>query len=379
MHIKRFEADTMEEAIEQVRATLGPDALILSTRTVARARGAFGLLSRSGVEIQAAVPRAGSGERTVGRLPEAGVARALGTVEAMNDRSRPGDAGEGAELRALVEGLRFELRGLRSELGRVLAARPAAEGDRDASRLVEAGLDEIHARSLLEAAEAARSEGRPRSLESILAARLDARLAPPRSDGAGRVRILVGAPGAGKTTTLAKLAARNEEGERDVSLVSLDPFRTGARETLRAYAGLLEVPFEAISSTQAVADVARRHRDHAILVDTAGRSPGDLAHQLPLEALRAGLGEEASIELVLDATARREVARSQFARFAGLRADRLILTKLDECDSLVPIVNLLLDEGCPPVCWLGTGQRVPEDLEIAEPERFVQSVMGRAA
>lgn len=388
MHIKRFEAATMEEALEQVRRTLGPDALILSTRTIQRGRGAFGLLARSGVEVQAALPRggvSGGGDTTL---------RELATASASGEASGSGDDAlalrgavdalrrEVAALRgraSFEEELRGELRGLRSAMGRMLEGRAARDDDPGAASLLEAGLEAGHARALAEAQAASRAEGRVRSLASILRERLDARLAPPRWERARRVRVLVGAPGAGKTTTLAKLAARNEEGERDVALVSLDPFRIGAREQLRAFAGLLEVPYEETTSFSAVAEIARRHREHAILVDTAGRSPGDLDRQLPLAALREGLGEEASIELVIDATARGEVARAQLARFAALRPDRLILTRLDECDSLVPIVNLLLEESCPPVCWLGTGQRVPEDLEIAEPDRFVHGVLGRAA
>ncbi|MBY0400273.1 flagellar biosynthesis protein FlhF [Myxococcota bacterium] len=390
MHIKRFEAASMEEAIEQVRRALGPDALILSTRTITRGRGAFGLLARSGVEVQAARPRGAAEAR--------GIREDAGLTRAASDRpaSTSGGVDDAVGLRRMVESLgrevaalrgrerfeeemRGELQGIRVALGRALAASRSSGLDGPAERLVHAGLEAGHARALVEEFDAAQTEGRSQTLEAILEARLDRRLAPPRSDGAGRVRILVGAPGAGKTTTLAKLAARNEEGERDVSLVSLDPFRIGAREQLQAYAGLLEVPFEAHTTAEGVADVARRHRDRGILVDTAGRSPGDVARQLPLDALRAGLGEAASIELVVDATARGDVARAQLARFAALRPDRLILTRLDECESLAPIVNLLLEERCPPVCWMGTGQRVPEDLEIAEPGRFVRGVLGRAA
>ncbi|MFO0687153.1 MAG: flagellar biosynthesis protein FlhF [Myxococcota bacterium] len=390
MHIKRFEAATMEAALEQVRATLGPDALILSTRTIQRGRGTFGLLARSGVEVQAAVPRGGAAT-----TPASDVARSAVAVERAGRAAAIG--GEGGEAlhgaleslrrdvsalrsrEAFEEELQRELRGLRSMIARMLERTAVPAAERGAVRLAESGLESAHVRALGEAVEAARAEGRAATLESVLQERIEARLAPPRCDRTPRVRVLVGAPGAGKTTTLAKLAARNEEGERDVSLVSLDPFRIGAREQLRAFAGLLEVPYEEIASPEALADVARRHRDHAILVDTAGRSPGDVARQLPLAGLREHFGDGASIELVVDASARAEVARAQVARFASLRPDRLILTKLDECESLVPVVNLLLEPAGPPVCWLGTGQRVPEDLEIAEPAPFVRSVVGRAA
>ena len=385
MHIKRFEGETMEQALAQVRAVLGPDALILSSRTARRSRAAFGLLARSYVEVQAALPR-GAGGREAPAPNRTGIRFETGAPHS--------EAEDG--LRAIVEELRremsilrgreqfeeevrSELRGLRSAVGRVVESRPGAEVDRVVSSLSQAGLDWIHAQSLVEEWQAKRAEGGEKSLERILLDRIDARLAAPRSDGEGRIRVLVGAPGAGKTTTLAKLAGRSDEGERDVSLVSLDPFRIGAREQLRAFAGLLDSPYCELSAPGELAEIARRHPDHVIFVDTAGRSPGDSARLAALDGLRSALGREASIELVVDATSRRDVARAQLARFSALAPDRLILTKLDECESLAPLVNLLLDDRCPPLCWLGTGQRVPEDLEIAEPALFAQNVLSRAA
>ncbi len=375
----------MEEALAQVRATLGPDALILSSRTGVRGRGAFGLLARSYVEVQAATPR--------GPVARESATAHLGAV-----RFEEGDACEPGRdtLRALVDDLRrelaalrrresfeeevrSELRGLRTAVGRVAESKPGVEGERAVRSLAETGLDWIHAQSLVDEWKARQSEGAERSLEQILSARIDARLAPPRSDSEGRIRILIGAPGAGKTTTLAKLAGRSDEGEREVSLVSLDPFRIGARDQLRAFAGLLDSPYSELSAPGELAEVARRHPDHAIFVDTAGRSPGDAQRLACLVGLRSQLGREASIELVIDATSRRDVARAQLSRFAPLAPDRLILTKLDECESLAAVVNWLLDDRCPPLCWLGTGQRVPEDLEVAEPALFAQNVLSRAA
>lgn len=381
MHIKRFEAETMEEALAQVRETLGPDALILSSRTVQRGGSAFGLFSRRVVEIQAARPRA--------QEREAAAAAAGAEEGSEREGADPGLASvvdalrrELAVLRrreSFEEEVRGELRGLRAAIGQFVGSRPDAEFDRAVCSLAGAGLDWIHAQSLVEEWRGRRSEGESFSLERILCDRLAKRLVPPRADTQAAIRIVVGAPGAGKTTTLAKLAGRGDEGEREVAFVSLDAFRIGAREQLRAYAGLLDSPYCELSSADALNDVVRRHPGRALFVDTAGRSPADGSRLGPLEAIRSEIGRESTIELVVDATSRRDVARAQLARFGGLAPDRLILTRLDECDSLAPVVNLLLDDRCPPLCWLGTGQRVPEDLEIAEPAFFAQNVMSRAA
>lgn len=366
MHIKRFEAASMEEALEQVRSALGPDALILSSRTLPRGRGISGMFARPMVEVQAAVERGP-------RAPAAAVPDR--SDDAPSSQTWPAHRHQ----ERFEQELRSELAGLRAAFRSLADAVAPEAADRTAERLRRAGLERIHARRLSIGWQAEQEDGKVRSLEDFMRDRIDARLAVPRFDRSRRIRVLVGAPGAGKTTTLAKLAARSEEGERDVSFVSLDPYRIGAREQLERYAALLESPYRAIARPAEVAEVARQHPDHEILVDTAGRSPVDHGRQLPLDEVREVFGERASIEVVVDATARPEVARAQLARFASLAPDRLILTRLDECDSLAPVLNLLLDEACPPLCWLGTGQRVPEDLEIAEPERFLAELLGRAA
>lgn len=394
MHIKRFEAATLEQALARVKAELGPEALILSSRTVRPARGAFGLLSRPSVEIQAALER---GHRELGaETSDAHRDARMGSGE--REPVRPGEGGEPGDglPRELIEDLRrelarsrehsrfqeeirSELRGLRRlvEAGNRFDA--AQQRDQHAEALVRAGLDCGHALSIVGQWQDGREQGDPTPLGGWLKRRIEQTLTPPRVDRAAGPRILVGAAGVGKTTTLAKLAARNEEGERDVALVSLDGYRVGAQAQLRGYAELMETPYlEATSAAELPAIVSRFSR-HAVMIDTAGRSRNGEDRLEPLLALRRALGKRASIELVVDATARREVQRAQLDRFSALEPDRLILSRVDECESLLEVTNLLLDRETPPVCWLATGQRVPEDLIVAEPELFVRELMEEAA
>ena len=236
-----------------------------------------------------------------------------------------------------------------------------------------------HAASLTSEWRAQREEGGASRIEDLLRARIESRIAPPREERRGRVRVLIGAPGVGKTTTLAKLAARNEEGEREVALISLDHYRIGAADQLRRYADLLESPFVALSDLEGIDEVVARFRGHSVLIDTAGRGRGNDDRLAPLSPLRERLGQEVSLELVLDSTMRPEVQRAHLGRFAALQPDRIIFTKRDECDSFVPMANVILDPGCPPVCWMGTGQRVPEDLELVEAGDILRDVLGEAA
>lgn len=395
MHIKRFEAASMAEALAQVREELGPDALILSSRTIRPSQGRFGFMARERVEVQAALERG----RAEASTPAAGLSD---PVSLAPQAARPGQGTEGEALAKVVgelrrelarlrgresfeEEVRSELRGLRSALSGALGQRVRDDVDPSIERLTRRGLDWVHAESLLgECRERSGHDSEP-ALRALLRERIEARMTPPRAAAAGQIRVLVGAAGVGKTTSLAKLAARNEEGEREVALVSLDHFRIGATDQLRRYADFLDAPFCELADAASLPSVLERYRGHSVLVDTAGRDarmePGasSLAALEAAGPLRERLGARCSIDLVVDASARREVQRAHVKRFAALAPDRLILAKADECDSLVDVANLLLDEDCPPVCWMGTGQRVPEDLVEADAAVLLRDVFGQAA
>lgn len=386
MHIKRFEASTLEEALARVKAELGPEALILSTRTLKKGSRGFGLLSRSTVEVQAAL------ERPLRPVPEAS-ASTIRSFDGPDPRASGADAAglrrsidelrhELVRLRrreAIEESLRSELRGLRETLDRRRTPDPARVVDEAAESLARSGLEWRHALSIVTDWRARREQESGLTLERVLRGRIEERLAVPRAEGAEGPRILIGAAGVGKTTTLAKLAARNEEGERDVAFVSLDGYRVGAQAQLRGYAELLESPHVEAGSAAELPAILSRFPRHSVLIDTAGRARAAESRLEPLLDLRRALGKRASIELVVDASTRRDVQDAQIERFAVLEPDRLIFSRVDECGSVVEMANLLLDGRCPPVCWMATGQRVPEDLALVEPALFRRPILGEAA
>ena len=374
----------MEAALAQVRSELGPDALILSSRTIRRGRHAFGLMARTVVEVQAACERGGVARRRAstegansGRMSEEGPSNARGSAlepSVTEDLRRELAILRGRER--FEEEVRSELRGLRSAIQGALGSSVRERVDPLAESLTRGGLDWMHAVALVEEWQRRDGDEERGSLEDALCARFEDRLAVPREDEGGRVRVLVGAPGVGKTTTLAKLAARNDEGERDIALVSLDHYRIGATDQLRHYAGLLDSPFAEVACMTELQKSVDRFSGHSILIDTAGRGRRAVNELESLVPIRESLGDRASIELVVDATVRREVQQAQLARFAPLAPDRIIFTKTDECESLADVANLMLDSNCPPVCWIGNGQRVPEDLAMVEAHVLARHVLG---
>jgi len=399
MHIKRFEASSLAEAVERVKRELGPDALVLSTRSLRRDRGLFGLLSKPVVEVTAAV------DRDARRAAPGEPAAAPEEVRPSEDRADADASWKQLRLsRALVEPLEAELRSLRSELA-ALAARGGADdddrGNRDELRrllrelaaerrgtaaagpgcepLLAAGLAPRHAAALAEAARQGPPAEREAGLREELVRRLEARTAVPRPDRDAPAALFVGAPGVGKTTSLAKLAARSDQRERGVELVTTDTFRIGAEEQLRTFADLLRAPFAAAVSPEDLARRARAGGRTPLLVDTAGRGRADARALGELCRYREALGERGRVHLVVSATTKEADLRGELRRFAPLRPDSLIVTRLDESDHLGDLANVVLDGETPPLVWVGTGQRVPEDLALAEPDRIASRLLGEAA
>jgi flagellar biosynthesis protein FlhF len=177
--------------------------------------------------------------------------------------------------------------------------------------------------------------------------------------------MVVGPTGVGKTTTIAKLAAHYALNEkRKVALITLDTYRVAAVEQLRVYGNILGLAVDVALTCDDLAGLLRlRKNADLILIDTAGRSPLDEA---ALRELKKLLVRYADVEthLVLSAATREADLQMVLARFAALPVNRIIFSKLDETSQYGGIINVLRRSGIP-LSYLSTGQRVPEDLEVA--------------
>jgi flagellar biosynthesis protein FlhF len=329
MFLKRFRANNVRDALRAVRQDLGPQALVLSTEMVP-AYGWRGLMGAREVEITAAHDRELSGAR-----PEESVSR-----------HPPAESA---------------------------AQNPVAEL---AARLAATGLDEAIAVEVANAIPtSARRGASPARLRDALASRL-ADLAAPERDYA-RAEVFIGPPGGGKTTTIAKIAAQERaRGGQRLGLLAADGFRIGAVEQLRTYADILDAPFKIARTPDDLHALLEQRNRTPVLVDTAGRSPSDHAAQ---ELFRV-VGEAAGVRthLVLPASTSVSAARRILDGYAEARPTRLVLTKVDEADSLSPLVSLLHERQVP-ISYLGTGQRVPEDLNRATAQLLAASVLGESA
>jgi flagellar biosynthesis protein FlhF len=187
----------------------------------------------------------------------------------------------------------------------------------------------------------------------------------------GGITAVVGPTGAGKTTTIAKLAARwcMQHGSQDLALVSTDGYRIGAREQLLTFARILGAPMHAANSGRELAAVLDRLKSKKlILIDTAGMGPRDVRLSEQLAALKLGAAR-ARVMLALPAQGEGHALEEIVRAFARATPTACILTKVDEAASLGAVISVVLRHRLK-IAYVCDGQRVPEDLHAAHQRRI---------
>ncbi|EAR56173.1 flagellar biosynthesis protein, partial [Photobacterium sp. SKA34] len=183
----------------------------------------------------------------------------------------------------------------------------------------------------------------------------------------GGVVALLGPTGVGKTTTIAKLAARAamEFGPEQIALVTTDTYRIGAHEQLATYGRIMGCPVRVAKDAEELADILHqlRHR-RLVLLDTAGMGQRDIRLSEQLDTLMKNSGAHIRSYLVMPATSQRRVLQETIEHFRRIPLSGCVLTKLDESLSLGEIICVAIQNALP-IAYLADGQRVPEDIKIA--------------
>ena len=190
-----------------------------------------------------------------------------------------------------------------------------------------------------------------------------------------KIVALIGPTGVGKTTTLAKIAAKFvlEEGAK-VALITADTYRISAVEQLKTYSDILGLPLEIVYNPQALQEAIAKHRDkQLILLDTAGRSQYNAYQMKELSEL---LNIDADIEkhLVMSATTKTSDGLELLDNFSLCKPDRVIFTKVDETKTHGIILNILHRRKAA-LSYLTNGQSVPDDIEPASIEKLAELLL----
>ncbi len=192
----------------------------------------------------------------------------------------------------------------------------------------------------------------------------------------GGIYAFMGPAGAGKTTTIAKLAARFviKHGVNSVAVISTDNYRISAQQQLGSFARLLGIPMLCVSKKHSLDYLLNQTRDKKlVLIDTAGMSKkdGDIARQL--QTLKQ-CNAEIKRFLLIPATNQSAVISQSIDLFQAYTPYAVIITKLDEAASLGEVLSLVIENALP-VAFTTDGQRVPEDIRVAKNHHLVSKAV----
>ncbi|MBA3974782.1 MAG: hypothetical protein C0504_11270 [Candidatus Solibacter sp.] len=350
---RSYFAQTVEAAVAQARLELGDDALLVESRRIAGQEN-----GSAGYEVLFESARTGRPEAPAGALENTG-------------------------LIAEVAGLKRDLARMNALLRHLAAA--AYRGDAAfapvLARLSDLGFPPEISSRLVHQVERRLGRGcfseppSGRDIQRALAAEIESGLTVHPGVGldaaARKAVVLVGPPGSGKTTTLAKLAvvAGVSQG-LPAAIISTDSFRVAAAEQLRSYAAILGLPFDCAETPAGLLRSLDAHRNkRLLLIDTPGYGPGeaDLAAEWARFFRSRG---DIEVQLVLNASTCFRDLESALAFWSSYSPSRLIFTRLDEASGCGSMLALAMNSGLP-VSFLCSGQSVPEDIVPAALSRLV--------
>ena len=377
MQIKKYEAKNMTTALRMIKGDLGPEAVILSARSIRKGKGFFGSLKYAGVEVTAAIDK---------QLPGSHKDTAAGvkTTGSISQKIPPGLEDRTAQETQSTSPV-YQAPGPNYPKSYLVKKKVHPRTNRALSSLYQQILSQEVDRGV--ASELIDEVRRIPALEELLAdGSLKTHLVSILEEmGVRTVRnafgpekpnimALIGTTGVGKTTILAKLAAlQATRYKKRVALITLDNYGIAANEQLKTYARIIGIPLEtAFNVTELNRAIEKNWQADLILIDTPGINPSDQNQILELKSLLTKMST-LQTHLVMSAATKENDLMATAETFKSIGVQRLVFTKIDESGTFGNIVNVLIRTGLP-LSFLSCGRKVPDDIEAGSVQKLVDLI-----
>lgn len=367
MKMKKYTADTMVEAMKKVRADFGEDAVILSSNVIT-SKGFLGFFRKKSVEVVAGFDEPLHPPSEPLYVPK----QAYGFAEPKQD----------AEIRKEMNEMKRLLQEMKQsatfvnfpdELKPLLTFLESQELSEDL--ILQIG-NEIFTRMKEEKRDFSNEEQKE-IVKAFLTKEFSELPFGGISNSKKYINVL-GPTGVGKTTTIAKIAARALlEDKKKIGFITTDTYRIAAIEQLRTYANLLQAPVEIAYNSKDFEEAIMKMKDlDLIFIDTAGRNYKEMKFVDDLKRL-IDFSLDMESFLVLSVTSKEEDMKTIINRFTSFPIEKFIFTKVDETGSIGPMFNLMKQYGIG-TAYYTDGQEVPEDIAEADLEKMLKLLLAGA-
>lgn len=377
MQIKRFEAKNMTTALRMIKDELGPEAVILSARSLRQGKGFFGSMKYAGVEVTAAIDTRET-QKTSGNS----VGTRTAYSKLLNSQSDYGNQVPEPDSKSF---------GAQPTSGRPHQKKYPRKSKVDASnhqafsllyqQMLTQGVDRHIASELI-----GEIKRIPASQDLVTSGDLNVHLNSILEDMGARVDnnafakgkpnivALIGATGVGKTTTIAKLAAvETNRRKKQVAVITIDNYGIAANEQLKSYARIIGTPLEtAVNNSELKRAIKTYQQKDLILIDTPGINPNNQSQIRELTSYFTKL-PELQKHLVVSVATKEKDLREISQAFNAIGVQRLLFTKIDESSTYGNMLNLLIRTNIP-LSFLSCGRKVPDDIEAGSIQKLVDLI-----
>lgn len=378
MRIKTFIASSAQEALYKVKSDMGKDAIILHTKQIKQG-GFLGLFAKNMVEVTAATdisiaPKPITKPRLM-PLTETSPVEAKASDDEIDvlkaELSEVKDMVKNIVANSKDQGTEWNndlMPSFRNIYNRLLSMEVSRE-------IIDAVVD--GALKSLSDQEVYDEQKVEDAIKHQLISVVDVAKPIELEKNRGRIVVFIGPTGVGKTTTIAKLAAKFVlYANKKVGLITTDTFKVGSIEQLKMYGDLLEAPVKVAHRAEDMKQIVDNFQGYdLVLIDTMGFSPNNKMQVKQVKGFLEGI-DPSEIHMVVSAATKTVDTEEMLKTYRELHYNRLIITKVDETRTHGVILNAKKVSNCN-LSYITTGQNVPDDIEIASSSKIADLLLGR--